>query len=118
MSATLLQIARNLYVTPLVDIQNPAFADTYSKGLWWAMHGDYDGEKPIPDCYLVENLKRDASKGMFDGQHDDSLYHLGFYFGMLHGSILDRRSGQLRPDVTALVTFTHPNAKRGYSVVR
>jgi hypothetical protein len=40
------------------------------------------------------------------------------YFGMLHGSILNPRSGQLRPDVTALVTFTHPNTKRGYSVAR
>jgi hypothetical protein len=68
--------------------------------------------------YYVENLKRDASKGLFSGQQDDLFYHLGFYFGMVHGSILDPRSGQLRPDVTALVTFTHPNAKRGYSVAR
>lgn len=59
------------------------------------------------------NLKRDASKGTFNGRHDDSLYHLGFYFGMLHGSILDPHSGQLRPDVVALVTFTHPNTTCG-----
>jgi hypothetical protein len=92
-------------------------ASSKEKGVW-AMHGDYEGEKPIPDSYLVENLMRDASKGTFDGQHNDSLYHVGFYFGMLHGSILDPRSGQLRPDVTALVTFTHPDARRGYSVAR
>jgi len=117
MQATL-QVTKKLTVTPLIDIQNPAFADTYSKGLWWAMHGDYEGEKPVPDSYLVDNLKRDASKGTFNGRHDDSLYHLGFYFGMLHGSILEPRSGQLRPDVVALVTFTHPNTKRGYAVAR
>ncbi len=37
---------------------------------------------------------------------------------MLHGSILDPHSGQLRPDVAALVTFTHPNTTCGYSVAR
>ena len=118
MLATPLQIGRNPHITPLFDIETPAFADTYSKGLWWAMHGDYDGEKPLPDSYLVDNLKREASKGMFDGQHDDSLPHLGFYFGMLHGSILDPRSDQLCRDVTALLTFTHPKSRRGYSVAR
>ena len=117
MQATL-QVTKKLTVTPLFAIENPALADTYSKGLWWAVHGDYEGEKPIPDSYLVENLKRDACTGTFNGQHDDSLYHVGFYFGMVHGSSLDPHSGQLRPDVTALVTFTHPNAKRGYSVAR
>lgn len=49
----------------------------------------------------VDNLKRDTSKGAFEGQHDGSLHHHGFYFGMLHGSILDPSSGQLRPDVAA-----------------
>jgi hypothetical protein len=57
MLATPSQIGRNLHITPLIDIQNPAFADTYSKGLWWAIYGDCEGEKPLPDGYLVENLK-------------------------------------------------------------
>jgi hypothetical protein len=74
-----LRITKKLCVTLLIDIQNAAFADTYSRGLWWALYGGYDGDKPLPDHYLVDNLKRDASKGLFDGQHDDSLYHLGFY---------------------------------------
>jgi hypothetical protein len=112
------QVTKKLAIPPLIEFENTAFADSYRNGLWWAMYGDSEGEKPLPDSYLVDNLKRDASKGTFDGQHDDSLYHLGFYFGMLHGSILDPRSGQLRHDVTALVTFTHPNAQRGYSVAR
>jgi hypothetical protein len=117
MQATL-HVTKKLTVTPLFDIENPAFANTYSRGLWWAMHGDYEGEKPLPDSYLVDNLKRDASKGMFDGQHDDSLHHLGFYFGMLHGSILDPRNGQLRSDVNVLIRFTHPKSRRGYAVAR
>ena len=117
MQATL-HVTKKLTVTPLFTLETPTFADIYSRGLWWAMHGDYEGEKPQPDSYFVDNLKRDASKDMFDGQHDNSLHHLGFYFGMLHGSILDPRSNKLRPDVTALMTFTHPNTKHGYSVAR
>ena len=113
-----LQITKKLAVTPLFEIQSAAFADTYLNGLWWSLYGECEGEKPFPDSYLVENLKRDASKSLFGGQQDDSLYHLGFYFGMIHGSILCPRTGQLRPDMTALVTFTHPNARRGYSVAR
>lgn len=113
-----LQITKKLAVTPLIDIQSAAFADTYRNGLWWSLYGECEGEKPLPESYLVDNLKRDASKGLLSGQQDNLLYHLGFYFGMVHGSILDPHSGQLRPDVAALVTFTHPNAKRGYSVAR
>jgi hypothetical protein len=113
-----LQVTKKLTVTPLIDIQHSAFADTYSKGLWWAMHGDYQGEKPLPDSYLIDNLERDASRGFFDGQHDDSLDHLGFYFGMVHGGILVPRTGQLRPNVTALITFSQQDTARGYMVAR
>jgi hypothetical protein len=116
--ATTLSITNKLRVTPLFDIQDAAFADTYRNGVWWSLYGECEGEKPLPDSYLVENLKRDASKGMFSSQQDDMLYHLGFYFGMVHGGILMPSSGQLRSDVTALVTLTHPNTKHGYSVAR
>lgn len=119
MSATPLQIARNLHVTPLIDIHTPAFADTYRKGLWWALYGEYEGVKPIPDSYLVTNLKRDASVDTFSGQHDDLLDHLGFYFGMVHGALLAPHSGgKLRQDVTALITFTHRDTRQGYHVAR
>jgi hypothetical protein len=118
MPATL-QITKKLAVTPLIDIHNAAFANNYAKGLWWSLNGEYEGVKPLPDSYLVDNLKRDASKGMFDDQHNDSLYHLGFYFGMVHGGILaPRTGGQLRPDVTTLVIFTHCDTARGYHVAR
>jgi hypothetical protein len=65
----------------------------------------------------VDNLKRDARHGLLSGQDDDGIPHLlGFYFGMLHGSILSPRSGQLHPDVTELVTSTHPDSRRSYAV--
>ncbi len=115
---TALQITKRLAVTPLIDIQDAAFASSYSNGLWWSLYGDHAGVKPLPDCYLVDNLKRDASKGFFDGQHDNLLSHLGFYFGMVHGGILSPRTGKLCPNATALVTFGHPDAARGYAVAR
>lgn len=101
--ATPLLIARNLYVTPLIDIENPAFAKHYHNGLCWSLSGDYKGHKPFSDAHLVANLKRDAAKG---------------YFGVLHGCILSPQTGQIRPDVTALVTFTHPDIAHGYYVGR
>ncbi len=118
MLATSLSIGRNLNITPLLDIHNTAFAHYYRYGHWWSLYGDCEGYKPLPDRYLVENLKRDASKGMSDGLHDDLLDHLDFYYGMVHGGILDPHTGQLRPDVVALATFTHPNTICGYAVAR
>ncbi|MFL5662810.1 MAG: hypothetical protein ACJ8BW_15880 [Ktedonobacteraceae bacterium] len=41
-----------------------------------------------------------------------------FYFGALHGCLLSPQTGQLRPDVTALVTCSHPDVAKGYYVGR
>lgn len=109
--ATTLPITNKLAVTPLFDIQTAAFADTSAKGLWSALYGDYEGVKPLPDSYLVENLKRDASKGMLNRQQAGSLPYLGFYFGMVRSGILVPHTGQFRPDATAVVTFTHCDTK-------
>jgi len=117
MPATL-HVTKKLTVTPLVDIQHPRFAGTYSKGLWWAMYGDNEREQPLPDSYLFDTLTRDASKGFFDGQHNDLLDHCGFYFGMVHGAILDPQSGRLSPSVNTLATLSHPESVHGYSVAR
>ncbi len=118
MPATPLPIACSLHVTPLIDIGNPAFAKHYRDGLSWSLFGDYKGHKPLADTHLVANLKRDAAKGYFDRQHEDALLYVGFYFGALHGCLLLQQTGQLRPDVTALVTFTHPDAAKGYYIGR
>ena len=37
---------------------------------------------------------------------------------MLHGGVLSSVTGQLRPEVTTLVTFTDQDAARGYKVGR
>src|SRR5260370_18478642 len=105
MSVTPLPIARNLHVTPLIDVENPPFAKHYHDGLCWSLSGDYKGIKPFSDVHLVANLKQDAAKGYFDGQHEVSLLYVGFYFGALHGCLLSPQTGQLPLDATALATF-------------
>ena len=115
---TPLRITKKLSVAPLLDIRNEDFAQRYSCGLRWSLYGEYEGDKPVPDSYLVENLKQDAAKGFLDGQYDDYLPSLGFYFGMLHGGILLPRTGQLHPNVTTLVMFTQQVAMQGYTVGR
>jgi hypothetical protein len=113
-----LQITNELAVTPLIDMRNMAFAKHYRDGLCWSLSGDYKGDKPLSDIHLVVNLKRDAAKGYFDGQHKDSLLYVGFSLGALHGCLLLLLTGQLRPDVNTLVTCSHPDAAKGYYVGR
>jgi hypothetical protein len=115
---TPLRVTDTLAVTPLLDVQTPAFTDTYRNGVWWALYGGGQGKGPQRDSYLVENLKRDARDGLLDGQHHDAVSSLGFYFGMVQGGILDPRTGQLRRHVATLVTFTHRDGQRGYHVAR
>ncbi len=113
-----LQITNELTVTPLIDMRNMAFAKHYRDGLCWSLSSDYGGDKPLSDTHLVANLKRDAAKGYFDGQHEDSLLYVGFYFGALHGCLLSQQTGRLCPGVTTLVTCSHPDAAKGYYVGR
>jgi hypothetical protein len=78
--------------------------------LCWPLSVDYRGDRPLLDTHLVANLKRDVAKGYFDGQHEDSLLYVGFYFGTLLGWLRSPQAGQLRFDVTALITCSHPNS--------
>jgi hypothetical protein len=86
--------------------------------LRWSLFGDYKGDKPFLDTHLVTNLKRDTARGYFDGQQEDRLLYVGFYFGALHGCLLSPETGAIRSDVHALATFTHPDAAKGYYVGR
>jgi len=105
-------------VNPLVDIQTDAFAHDYELGLWWRMYGEEQGQGPLPDSYLIDNLKTCAKHDYFDGQHDHRLHHVGFFIGMLHGGILLPCTGTLRSNVTTLVVITHHEFARGYNVGR
>ncbi len=111
-----LHITNKLSVIPLIEIHNATFAKHYRDGLCWSLSGDYRGDKPFSDAHLVANLKRDAARGYFDGQHEEYLLYVGFYFGTLYGCLLLPQTGQLRSDATTLTTFTHPDAAKGYYV--
>ncbi len=113
-----LHITDKLSVTPLIDMPNAAFAKHYCDGLQWSLFGDYEGDKPFSDAHLVANLKHDTARGYFDGQHEDGLLYVGFYFGALHGCLLSPETGAVRSCVNALATFTHPDAAKGYYVGR
>jgi hypothetical protein len=82
------------------------------------MYGERQETGPLPDSYLVNNLLWDTANSYFDGRHDHLLPRIGFYIGMLHGSILSPQTEELRPDATSLATFQNQEAARGYRVGR
>jgi hypothetical protein len=102
----------------LIDIETPDFLTCYRNGLWWSLYGDWERSSPLPDTYLIDNLKQSAYKGFFDRQNDERLPWIGFYFGMMHGGILSPDTGALRADVCTLASLTHRDSKRGYEIGR
>jgi len=113
-----LQITRKIQATPLVDIQSEEFAKQYERGVWWSMYGDRQGKGPVADTYLIDNLKVYVEHGRFKSQDDYWLQHIGFYIGMYHGGVLSPSTGQLRPDVMALVAIHNEDTARGYHAGR
>ncbi|HLG63841.1 MAG TPA: hypothetical protein VKY19_18005 [Ktedonosporobacter sp.] len=101
-------------VHPLLDIQRPAFAEHYERGVWWSMYGDEQGNGPLSVSYLITNLKQYHQQRYFEQQAPYWRDHIGFYFGMYHGAVLSPQTGQPRPDVRALIRFDHPQAIQGY----
>ena len=91
----LLTITRKFSVVPLLDIHNPDFAQWYSHGVWWAMYGDYQGNGPYDDRYLIENISRNIHAGRYDGLSSSWFAAVGFYLGMLHGGWLVQLSDTL-----------------------
>jgi hypothetical protein len=82
------------------------------------MHGEGQGQGPVPASYLVTNLKRYAEADYFGMSDPSHLHHLGFFLGMYHGGILSPQTGQRRPDVTTLAHLDHQDAERGYRAGR
>lgn len=109
---------RKLRVSPLLDIQSAEFAKQYELGVWWAMHGDEQGNGPQPDRYLITNLTRHIASGHFHDLTSSWFPQLGFYLGMVHGGILSPQTGKQRPKVSTLVFLCDPNFTRGYRAGR
>lgn len=101
-------------IPPLLDIRSSEFARQYELGLSWALFGEREETGPLDDSYLVYHLKTFALRGYFDGAHEADLARIGFFIGMINGGILSPQTGELLPDLTALVTFHDKQIRRGY----
>lgn len=115
----LLQITKQLSITPLIEIQSTAFAKQYTSGVRWRLfgwqeHGEIQAQGPLPDHYLIENLIMCAHINDFDGYHQESLQKdIGFCLGMLHGGVLTPE-GMCRSQVTTLVIIHNRDFRSGY----
>lgn len=66
-------LTKKLHITALIDIETPDFLTCYRNGLWWSLYGDRERSSPLPDTYLIDNLKQSAGKGFFERQYDERL---------------------------------------------
>ncbi len=115
---TSILLTTKIQVTALIDIETPDFLACYRTGLWWSLYGDGKKSYPLPDTYLINNLKQYESKSLFEGKQGKRLSWIGFYFGMIHGSVLSPDTGTLRSDVEMLAILTHQDSRHGYEVGR
>src|SRR5258708_764694 len=101
--ATILQITEKLSVTPFLDMQDVAFAKSYSDGVRWLLFGEQARRGLVDDRYIVNNFTQDAMRGWFDKQHEQAVSQsLGFCLGMIHGGIV-LPDGIQRPEIATLV---------------
>ena len=114
-----LQITKKLHIPPLIDIQSTTFAQRYVSGVCWRLlgwreHGEIAAQGPLPEHYLIDNLKMCAQLNRFDGDHDEPLRaDSGFFLGMLHGGVLTP-DGTLGPDAENLVIIHTHDFREGY----
>lgn len=114
-----LQITEKLHTTPLIDIQSDTFAKQYVVGVRWRLfgwheHGEVEAQGPLPEDYLIGNLKMCAQINRFDGRHDEQLrVDIAFFLGMLHGGVLTP-DGTLRSDANTLVILHTKEFRQGY----
>lgn len=109
---------RKQSLLPLLDIQSPAFAEGYERGVWWSMHGEGQGTGPFSIHALQVTLERSSAHRFCEQQDPYWHHHIGFFIGMYHGGVLSAQTGLLRPGVSALIVLDSPDAARGYRVGR
>ena len=114
-----LQISKKLSITPLIEVQSATYAQRYVTGVWWRLfgwreHGEVEAQGPLPESYLIDNLKICAQMNRFDGHHDIQMRKdIGFFLGMLHGGVLTP-DGALRPEANTLVILHTQDFREGY----
>ncbi len=117
--ATMQQITEKLqHIPPIIDIHNPVFEEHYKRGLYWYLFEQNELASPLSDEDIVETLQSFAATSSFDGHNNQDINErIGAYSGMLHAAVLSP-DGTVKPHVTSLVAFTHPEAQRLYSIAR
>ncbi|MBV9689195.1 MAG: hypothetical protein JO202_05720 [Ktedonobacteraceae bacterium] len=104
-------------VSPMLTAQSESFARHYDLGIWWSMNGR-EGTGLLEDEYFVVNFKTCLKHGLFDGNHDETLYgSIGFYLGMIHGGLLTP-DFTLREDISTLVELQNHEFSVGYQIGR
>src|SRR5579885_2351185 len=111
--STLIPVTKRLTVPALLPIENEQFACWYSRGVWWALYGDYQGNGPYADRYLIDNVARAIANGWYDDLNGERLRSSGFFLGMIHGGNSDPRT--LAYNTSGhLVTLTDVDFTGGY----
>ncbi len=108
---TAITVRSDFVVLSLLEIENPEFANWYALGVYWAMHGHYQGVGRYQDTYLVTNIERGILAGNYSCTQSGWFPMLGFKLGMVHGGFL------VEPGDT-LVILTDPDFTKGYAVGR
>ncbi len=86
---TLIPVTRSFSVQALLDIEDAEFAHWYGLGAFWAMYGDYQGNGPYEDSYLIDNINRGIRAGWYNDLNSKHLSASGFYLGMIHRGMLE-----------------------------
>ena len=80
----------------------------------WREHGEVEAQGPLPEHYLMNNLKMCAQNSRFEGRHEEPLRQdIGFFLEMLCGGVLTP-DGTLRPDANTLVIVHTKDFREGY----
>jgi hypothetical protein len=80
----------------------------------WREHGEVKAQGPLPEHYLMNNLKMCAQNSRFEGRHEEPLRQdIGFFLEMLCGGVLTP-DGTLRPDANTLVIVHTKDFREGY----
>jgi hypothetical protein len=111
--AELVPITETLSVVPLLDLVYPSFTQWYSWGVWWAIYGDQQGDGPVHDTYLIDNVSRSIENGWYADLHSEQSAASGFYLGMVHGGMIDPSTSRLRSSKT-MVVLTDLEFQTGY----
>ena len=73
---------------------------------------------PPSDTYFITNVTALIKSDHFNDLQGMRFPHLGFFLGMVHGSLFNPQTGLLWPHLTTLIRLSDPYVIRGYRAGR